>query len=162
VGKNVSSFWNNITLERFVSFDCNLGFNRQTRMLASFDPNFTVCDYLYHQGMNNSYDQELFNRGVQGLHSLSWFGLLEYQEESRKLFQENFNKKFLFRNGPKPPRLRKVDKRFELIQSTIRNLSATTKLKIERLNSLDIRLYQYAVKLFFERLKIFNVTTTHG
>jgi hypothetical protein len=153
---NSSFSWTSISLENFVSYKCNLGFNRQTRMLAQYDSKFSVCDYLNNKD-SKKFDREIFDRAIQGLHSLSFFGLVEYQQESRQLFEKTFNNDFKFKNGVNQLVLKKVNKKKVVIKKKIDDLNQSMKQKVDEVNRLDIKLYQYARRLFFERLTFYGI-----
>ena len=119
-------------------------------MLAKYDLAFDVCTYL-NADYQEDFDEELLERAKRGLRSLSFFGLAEYQRESRVLFERTFNNYFKFDKLP-TQRLLRID---ELILNAF---DARMMKKIEAANFLDLRLYAYAVELFFDRLKAYNIT----
>jgi hypothetical protein len=120
-------------------------------MLALFDANFTLCDYLEHRNSTNSefYDSELLRRAKLGLHSLAFFGLAEEQEMSRKLLTMTFNNQLFIQ-----------DLGFTNYSNSsatiLKRLNEPTIRRIANLNKLDVELYDYAVKLFHDRFDYFE------
>ncbi len=128
-------------------------------MLAAYDSNLTVCDYLRVRKRNASLaDGELLERAKKGLRSLTFFGLKEFQQESRALFRHTFNKKLAIVNqkGLVNSKSTKMNKT-ESILTALHN--STMLAQIRNLNHLDMKLYDYAVDLFFQRLRHFNVSS---
>jgi hypothetical protein len=126
-------------------------------MLALFDSNFSLCKYLENRETNESfYDTELLRRAKLGLHSLAFFGLAEFQDLSRDLFELTFYNKLTFKNKTWFLEWHMKDL-VALKRDLHRVLSISTAEKITWLNQLDIELYRYAVKIFNKRVKHFNL-----
>jgi heparan sulfate 6-O-sulfotransferase HS6ST1 len=126
-------------------------------MLAVYDSNFTACDYLARKKLNESVDDEkLLERAKRGLRSLTYFALSEYKEQSRALFLATFNRKLFLSN--KIGGATQIAAKFYRTEILLKSLNNTSTLaKIRDLNRLDIKLYEFAVELFFQRLKHFNL-----
>jgi hypothetical protein len=147
--------WRNVSLEEFISCPSNLAFNRQARMLAVYDSNFSMCNYLSNRKSNPSLDNELLARAKQGLDSLLFFGMCEQPFYSRLLFQ------YTFRNL-------KFD---NILSETVMSSKSSWKIhhldremvsRIEALNQLDIELFKYGFDLFIARLNYFNIRFIHS
>jgi hypothetical protein len=151
------------SLDLILSNECNLAFNRQTRMLALFDANFTLCEYLEKRNSLNSefYDTELLRRAKLGLHSLAFYGLAEEQILSRRLFSSVFKNNLEIKGSGMFMKMKKSAVQFgpSLPPSTeiIGTLNSSTLQKIANANKLDIELYEYAAKLFQDRLDFFKI-----
>lgn len=131
-----------------MSCKSNLASNRQTRMLAQYDSQLGLCDID-----KDSYERELLSRAKQTLSSMRFFALNEYQHLSQLLFERAFGDRvFKFERD-----LGQSNKSFA--EAFIRQHNQTNAVvdKINELNRLDIELYAFAVKLFFERLKFYNI-----
>jgi hypothetical protein len=136
------------SLAEFLEKDCNLAFNRQTRMLATFDANFTMCDYLEKRNNTNSefFDNELLPRAKLGLESLTFFGLAEKQMLSHKLFIKTFNSQLLIKSrGSFKQNSFFIEKGINVIGTNlpatseiIKTLNATVLKRIFNANRLDI------------------------
>jgi heparan sulfate 6-O-sulfotransferase HS6ST1 len=145
-----------LSIRAFIYCRCNLAANRQTRMLASYDSEFNVCEYLKLALVDDdSFDDILLERAIRGLHQLSFFGLAEHQHLSRVLFRKTFGNFFKLGNEKRASLIDRDDGKGERsLKETDRRLVE----KIQSLNRLDIRLYEYASKLFFQRLKYYNIS----
>jgi hypothetical protein len=143
--------WTNVTLHEFVSCEFNLAFNRQARMLANYDSGFNLCTYLENRNRNASFNDELFERAKHALHSLSFFGLTEHQYYSMALFQRAFGGgMFRFEKDIWNLKLSSGNRILNVLDRAIVK-------KIEELNTVDIKLYKYALKLFFKRQEHFQL-----
>lgn len=146
--------WKLVSLEDFVFCPYSLARNRQTRMLAQFDSEFTLCEYLNHS-LSGSMDEELLARAKRNLDSMAFFGLTEYQDLSRVLFEKTFNGTFKLDKDERTSRIHlqkhKSSPRAELAKRAFSQ-------RIIELNNLDSKLYKYALQVFFNRLKAFNIT----
>jgi heparan sulfate 6-O-sulfotransferase HS6ST1 len=124
-------------------------------MLALYDSNFTECGYInkINEGgaTKDLYDEELLVRAKRGLHSLSFFGLSDNLELSFQLFEKMFNDKIHFMSD------KKNTGRRQLSEYAMRDMDSATIERIKQLNRLDMQLYAYAKKLFFERTQIYNI-----
>lgn len=129
------SDWSNVSLEEFLDCPSNMAINRQAKMLASYNSS-TMCS-------NKSEDNELLlATAMKNLHEISFFGLCEHQKESQVLFEKTFNLKFTedFKQSE--------DNKTRVL---ISKLSDQLKDRILRMNSLDVKLYNYASSIFAER-----------
>lgn len=136
------STWEDVTLEEFFKCKYNLANNRQTRMLA----NLSKVNCYNGTGMNEELRQRLMlESAIENLKNLSFFGLTEYQRDTQHLFEDTFHIKFskAFEQYNKT-HSRKAENR--IIDDNI--------AKIKDLNSLDIKLYDFAKRLFLERVKV--------
>jgi hypothetical protein len=132
-----------ITLQEFIGCDNNVASNRQTRMLAEYIPD-GGCD-LFRQ--ENKYI--LLENAKKVLKKLIFFALNEYRELSQELFERTFHNNFKFSN--------KLDQLGnESATALIKTLNYTTIKKIKDLNDIDLKLYEYAKKLFFKRLNYYR------
>ncbi len=130
-----------------MTFRQNFTSNRMTQMLAQYGSHFTVCDYP--NSADGLLDEQLLERAKQGLHSLHFYGLAEYQTLSRKLFERSFQDFFVFygKKGQLP----------NMHGNILPKLDKVLLEKIRKVNHLDLRLYRYAKRLFFDRLNYYNI-----
>ena len=137
--------WANVTLQEFLDCPHNLAFNRQTRMLA----NMSSIGCYSKGGFPDDGEREkaMLHSAKKNLRALSFFGLVEYQKESQFLFEKTFGLKF---REPFTQKNHTWSKNARIRLSTAENR------KIEGVNKLDARLYEYARKIFFERLEHFR------
>jgi hypothetical protein len=126
-------------------------------MLADYDEEFGLCDYLYNRTKYKLYDEKLVERAKKGLLLLTFFGLREYQEHSRLLFLRTFNNKFRFINGLKSFENHRLLEERKRTENTLASLDKTAIERIKAVNSLDLKLYKYAFKIFVKRLKYFKI-----
>ena len=84
------------------------------------------------------------------LKKMSYFALAEYEELSQKLFEKTFKNSFKFDQKVK-------FQKHSSTTLTIQNMNITLKEKLIQLNDLDIKLYNFAKKLFFDRLGFYNI-----
>jgi hypothetical protein len=139
--------WPNVTLEEFIDCKFNLASNRQTRMLAFYDSKFSACD-LFSTNQNN--EQLIYEKAIETLDSISFFALNEFQYLSKNLFEKTFRSKLKF----------DIDfsqTNASLSENVYKELNVDLKKKIEIKNSFDLKLYKYAVNLFFKRLKEYKI-----
>jgi heparan sulfate 6-O-sulfotransferase HS6ST1 len=138
--------WKNVTWKEYTSCRHNLGNNRQVRMLADY--NELGCKSLKcltgECTSNETYyfERRLLESAKKTISSMRFFGITEFQENNQYLFEKTFNGIFKFL------------KPLEQIKYNISNYS-NNETNIEdavRLNKLDIELYEYAVKLFLQRV----------
>jgi hypothetical protein len=154
----LSSFdWQNVTLEEFMACKYNLANNRQTRMLAAYDEEFNFC-----RQSNKSLDEfmsssgeELLRRAKQTLDSLAYFALNEYQYLSERLFERSLGYGlFKFQKPSK-------QSNSTIAERIMKDKSYFTTVKLQQirmLNRLDVELYDYALKIFLERVNRHKIT----
>jgi len=111
-----------------------MAINRQTKMLASYK-NF-LCDDS--QIENNI----LLASAMTNLDQISFFGICEQQRASQLLFERTFDLKF------KSPFKQSDDNG---TRAFIARLPDKVKDRILQINSMDLKLYNYAVDLFAYR-----------
>ena len=136
--------WSDVTLPEFIGCSSNLAFNRQTRMLA--DLKLVGC-YDLNAMSRERREAILLESAKRNLESMAYFALVEYQSESQYLFEKTFGMKF---------RQPFVQMSVEETRAGAITLAAENLTRIQNLNKLDIKLYSFAKKLFFERLKHFK------
>ena len=136
------STWGDVMLEEFLKCKYNLANNRQTRMLA----NLSKVNCYNGTGMSEELRQRMMlESAIENLKNMSFFGLTEYQKDTQHLFEDTFHIKF--------------SKAFEQYNKT-HSKKAENRInddniaKIKDLNSLDIKLYDFAKRLFLERVKV--------
>lgn len=130
--------WEGVTFTEFMDCQDNLATNRQTRMLA--DLRLSHC---YDRRVLKPRERTplILKSATQNVQHMAFFGLTEYQEETRKLFEHTFKLKF-----KKPFKTLLDDEADEIV--TDKQYSRMMKY-IEA----DVHLYQYAKQLFLERVK---------
>ncbi len=119
-------------------------------MLATFDSQFTTCDYLNNPSAEK--DAELLKRAKASLVSnqMAFFALNEFQYFSTILFEKTFGGVFKFDVEFKQSNA-------SLSDSILKKLDPGILAQIERINQLDLNLYKYGVNLFFKRLKFYKI-----
>ncbi|XP_071949427.1 heparan-sulfate 6-O-sulfotransferase 3-B-like [Antedon mediterranea] len=129
--------WKNVELKEFMACEYNLANNRQTRMLA--DLSIIGCynmSFMSEQERNN----KMLKSAKKNLRHMAYFGLTEYQKKSQFIFEKTFKLNFI---DP-----------FQQFNRTLAEQSPITndeRKQIEKLNQLDIELYSFSKKLFFQR-----------
>jgi len=136
--------WTDLTLPDFLKCSSNLAINRQTRMLA--DLRLVGC-YNRNAMSRERREEILLQSAMKNLDSMAYFALMEYQIESQYLFERTFGMKF---------RQPFVQMSSEETRAGAIVLDAKNITRIRDLNHLDIALYSFAEKLFFERLNYFK------
>ena len=142
-------FWcASIALGQFISCKHNLASNRQTRMLAVYDSHLGLCD-----SGKSTYEEELLRRAKQALKSMRFFAINEYQHLSQLLFEKTFGRGVFKLN------IELEQTNVSFADTFLRNLEKDSLLidEIRKLNNLDMNLYDYAVRLFRERLNFFGI-----
>jgi hypothetical protein len=144
--------WINVTIMEFLSSECNLANNRQTRMLANF--NLIGCGVLKclfkssncTDKMKKMSEAKLLQSAKHTLSGLSFFGLDEYQNLSEYLFIQTFDSnKFKFQKSISV----KNKSKFQTSNSSYLKL-------IQENNHLDIKLYEFAKEIFFRKVQFFQ------
>ena len=123
--------WHGITFPAFLNCAENSAWNRQVRMLG--DP--------YRYGCSHT-DERMLETAKQRLRTMAFFGLMEYQVETRTLFERTFGVNFTHTFA----------ERLNSATSATSNITASDLNRIRQHNHLDIKLYRYAKELFLERL----------
>lgn len=136
--------WTDVTLPEFLKCSSNLAINRQTRMLA--DLRLVGC-YNRNAISRERREEILLQSAMKNLDSMAYFALMEYQIESQYLFERTFGMEF------RQPfvQMSSDETRAGAIVLDSQNIT-----RIRELNHLDIALYSFAEKLFFERLNYFK------
>ncbi|XP_038049962.1 heparan-sulfate 6-O-sulfotransferase 3-B-like [Patiria miniata] len=132
--------WTGVSLEEFMDCQYNLANNRQTRMLADLSE---VGCYNLSKLSNAERRARMLESAKRNLRRLAFFGMLEYQKETQQLFESTFGLKFL-----------KDFVQFDATKGTAAKtvLTGQQKLKVQEANTEDFLLYDYAKKLFLERV----------
>ncbi|KAK2703850.1 heparan-sulfate 6-O-sulfotransferase 2-like [Artemia franciscana] len=136
--------WTNITLDSFMSCQYNLALNRQTRMLADLK---AVGCYNISAMSKSERGRLLLSSAKLNLSKMPFVGITEHQQMSQYIFERTFKTKFLF---PFEHYNKTVS------SETLKELTEEQKQKVLEFNSLDVELYDFAMKLFnnrFEKLK---------
>jgi len=132
--------WEGVSLDDFMSCPFNLANNRQTRMLADL----TLVDCYNHSAFSDPSERDrlVLQSAMDNLRSMVFFGLTERQVDSQHLFEHLFKIHFIEdfeqRNSTHADRVHVTEEQMR---------------KIESLNSLDTRLYRYALQLFDRRVQ---------
>lgn len=135
-----------ITLEEFMGCPWNLALNRQTRMLADL----RLVNCYNTSGVPTSKRRKIMlQSAMRNLQGMTYFGLVEYQAESQYLFEKTFGLTFF-----KP--FTQVTDSETKAGTMLPTLNSTVLDQIRGLNSLDVELYTFAKKLFFERVTYFK------
>ena len=136
--------WRGVGLDEFMGCESNLAFNRQTRMLADLE---LVNCYNVTGMERGERERIMLHSAKENLLRMAFFGLTEMQAESQYVFQETFGLRFktkFFQYGR--DHASKVHDR----------ISEARIKKIERLNHLDMKLYEFAKEVMsgrFEEIK---------
>lgn len=144
--------WENVTLDQFLHCSSNWANNRQTMMLA----NLSKVDCLNDQLMlpNANKDEILLESAKENLKKMPFFGLSEYFIESCRLFENQFEVKFLKHCVQK-------EITTQLHSSPLLHTIWTSTALYDQIidvNRLDMELYQYALQLLTVRLKEYGIT----
>lgn len=129
--------WSGCTLEQFMDCPYNLANNRQVRMLA--DLSLVGC-YNLSTVPDKRRSQLLLESAKKNLRDMAFYGLTEFQRKTQYLFERTFNLKFI------RPFLQ-----YNSTRAAGVDLDNGTIQRIEELNDLDMKLYDYAKDLFQQR-----------
>jgi hypothetical protein len=148
--------WSNATWNDFLKCEYNLANNRQVRMLANY--NEIGCGALRcitkssncSEEMKNYYDELLLESAKKSLLSFTFFGLSEYQNLSFLLFHKIFSNQLKFKNNFSKQKV-------TLGKSLLGSKFHVYLNEINENNKLDIKLYEFGKKMFFERLSYFQI-----
>ena len=133
-----------LTLEKFLHCKNNIAENRQTRHIAEYNGN--NCSLFKSENK-----MLLLENAKNFLESLSYFAITEYEELSLKLFEKIFGNSFKF-NVTISMKKSKMTTR-----NLMKQLNRTVIEKIDKLNHLDWKLYEYGKLLFFEKVKFYKL-----
>ncbi|XP_064872209.1 heparan-sulfate 6-O-sulfotransferase 1-A-like [Oncorhynchus nerka] len=131
------SDWSGCTLQQFMDCPYNLANNRQVRMLA--DLSLVGC-YNMSTVPEQRRSQLLLDSAKKNLRDMAFFGLTEYQRKTQFLFERTFRLRFI-----------RPFMQYNSTRAAGVDLDNTTVQRIEELNELDMRLYDYARDLFQQR-----------
>ncbi|XP_056595030.1 heparan-sulfate 6-O-sulfotransferase 1-B [Triplophysa dalaica] len=131
------SDWSGCTLEQFMDCPYNLANNRQVRMLA--DLSLVGC-YNLSTVTEKRRSQLLLESAKKNLRDMAFYGLTEFQRKTQYLFERTFHLKFI------RPFLQ-----YNSTRAAGVDLENETIQRIEELNDLDMKLYDYAKDLFQQR-----------
>jgi hypothetical protein len=106
--------------------------------------------------LNRLAQKELIKRAKKTLDSMSFFGIYEFQNYSDMLFERSFGNGSVlkFKNYSSNDEYW-MKKSFAYRFAEGLNVSLIDRIK--EINSLDIELYDYAVTIFFKKLKYFAI-----
>lgn len=127
----------------------NLAHNRQARMLANLS--LIGC---YNQSIVSNRaqrEQMMLDSAKDNLRNMAFFGLTEYQAESRFLFEHTFHLHFT-----------KDFVQYTETHASKAEVSEDEHRELFRLNRLDLELYAFAKELFFARLQYARSTDNHS
>ena len=147
----------NVSIEEFLSCEDNLANNRQVRMLANLNSlGCGVFKCLFKKAncsekAKKISEIKLLESAKHTLNGLAFFGLTEYQNLSEYLFIQTFDEK-KFKFSKKIPEIYETNAELLLKDEKINKHVK----KIEEINHLDTRFYEFAKKIFFNRVKYFQ------
>ena len=137
--------WPNMTIDKFLSCKSNWANNRQTRMLTDLESIGCYGNTLHPP---EEKDRLMLASAKNNLRDFAFFGLTEYQNASRALFEYTFDVKL---------KLKAEQRALSSLHSApiLQRLWNNSKLyeRIATVNKLDMQLYEYALQLFAERVK---------
>lgn len=130
--------WEGVSFTEFLDCRDNLATNRQTRMLA--DLRLSKC-YDSRALKPPERTKLILKHAIANVEHMAFFGLTEYQEETRKLFEHTFKLKFR-----RPFKTLLDDESDEIVTEKLYS-------RMMKYIEADVHLYQYAKQLFLERVK---------
>lgn len=137
--------WLDVTIEKFMSCSSNWANNRQTRMLSDLESLGCYGNKLHPP---EEKDKLMLQSAKDNLRNFAFFGLTEYQYQTRLLFEKLFGIRLKLETQQRP---------MSTLHSApiLQNLWNNSQLydKIAKVNKLDMELYEYALELFSERVK---------
>lgn len=129
--------WSGVTLHEFMDCPSNLANNRQVRMLA--DLSLVGCYNL--STMNESERNPiLLASAMSNLKNMAFYGLTEFQRKTQYLFERTFRLRFI-----------SAFTQFNSTRAANVELRDDMRRRIEKLNFLDMQLYEFAKDLFLQR-----------
>lgn len=129
--------WSGCTLQEFMDCPYNLANNRQVRMLA--DLSLVGC-YNMSFMPEKKRSQILLESAKKNLKDMAFFGLTEFQRKTQYLFERTFSLRFI-----------KPFMQYNSTRAAGVEVDNDTIRRIEELNDLDMKLYDYAKDLFQQR-----------
>ncbi|CAM4723212.1 unnamed protein product [Leuciscus chuanchicus] len=129
--------WSGCTLQQFMDCPYNLANNRQVRMLA--DLSLVGC-YNLSTVPEKRRSQLLLESAKKNLRDMAFYGLTEFQRKTQYLFERTFHLKFI-----------RPFMQYNSTRAAGVDLDNDTIQRIEELNDLDMKLYDYAKDLFQQR-----------
>ena len=146
--------WENVTLEQFMACDSNWARNRQTVMVADLEAvgcfrntNLTASDR----------DHFMLQSAKENLEQFAFVGISEYMAESGLLFEHRFGVEL---DDPSMQKQLQYQHSGPVLVEVWKNASLYNRLAA--INSLDMELYNYAMKLFTARLEQIGLTIDTG
>jgi hypothetical protein len=137
--------WQNVSLVEFMNCKFNLANNRQTKYLAYYDSNFEICS-------DKNDEDELLRRAKKTLKSkMTFFAINEFQYLSALLFEKTFNNLFKFE-------ISLTQSNSTIADLFLNSIHVNILDRIKKINYLDVQLYEYGKKLFFERIEFYNIS----
>ena len=137
--------WVNVTIEKFMACSSNWANNRQTRMLSDLESLGCYSNKLHPP---DEKDRLMLQSAKDNLRDFAFFGLTEYQQETRLLFEKLFGIQL---------KLETQQRAMSSLHSApiLQDLWNNSELynKIAKVNKFDMELYEYALELFSERVK---------
>ena len=124
--------------------------NRQTKYLAKYNRFYTICNMINNEEQNQKI---LLARAKKTLEEMPYFGINEYYNYSLILFQKSIGND-LFKFDYDSDDIQNKKNRSSLY---LDKLNKKLYEKIAEVNKLDVELYEYALKIFFAKLKYFNI-----
>ena len=126
-----------LTIEEFMSCPDNPAINRMTHMLAGYGT--IQCKYNPYMNQMGK-DTVILETAKKHLKRFEFFGILEFSLESAKLFEDTFSVQFINDSIPKYGKREKTE------------LTSKQQNRIASINKLDVKLYDWALELFKERI----------
>ncbi len=134
-----------------MSCEHNLAINRQTKYLAFHSRDFSNCNIMSN---DRNVQIEMLERAKKTLDSMVYFGITEYQNYSQLLFERSVGRN-VFKYKTEAQVYLPLNN--TVGQSYKASLNSSIIAQIQKMNFLDVQLYDYALKLFFQRLKYFKI-----
>jgi len=142
--------WPKLTLSKFLSCESNWANNRQTLMLADLE---AVDCFNKHSFSKREREQRLLETAKKNLESFAFFGITEYMSESSRMFEKLFSVRF-----PVLPSTRNLTDLHSspMLPNLWKNPAFMS--AIQEVNSLDMALYEHALKIFEQRAQALGIT----
>jgi hypothetical protein len=146
----------NLSLNRFLSAcKSHVSKNRLVRWFADYNETSVDCSIF----TQSKFDLLLQN-AKQNLLKISYFGIAEYQRLSYQLFEATFkglkfNSTF---NASQQLQEAELVLKHMKYKKNYSDLSESLLNRIKAENSIDIKFYEFALEIFFNRLKAYGIT----